>query len=70
MPRIGLEPTHLTAPEPKSGVSTSFTIWAFKRKETLADLALSCQAFCSSFFIFFEQALHLEHHWHYQSVQE
>ncbi len=22
MPRIGLEPTHLAAPEPKSGVST------------------------------------------------
>lgn len=28
MPRIGLEPTHLTAPDPKSGVSTNFTIWA------------------------------------------
>ncbi len=28
MPRIGLEPTHLTAPEPKSGVSTNFTTWA------------------------------------------
>lgn len=28
VPRIGLEPTHLTAPEPKSGVSTNFTIWA------------------------------------------
>ncbi len=28
MPRIGLEPTHLAAPEPKSGVSTNFTIWA------------------------------------------
>lgn len=30
VPRIGLEPTHLTAPEPKSGVSTNFTIWAGK----------------------------------------
>ena len=28
LPRIGLEPTHLTAPEPKSGVSTNFTTWA------------------------------------------
>ncbi len=28
MPRIGLEPTYLAAPEPKSGVSTNFTIWA------------------------------------------
>ena len=30
MPEIGLEPTHLTAPEPKSGVSTNFTIRANK----------------------------------------
>lgn len=28
MPRIGLEPTRLAAPEPKSGMSTNFTIWA------------------------------------------
>ena len=28
VPRIGLEPTHLTIPEPKSGVSTNFTTWA------------------------------------------
>ena len=28
VPRIGLEPTHLTAPDPKSGVSTNFTTWA------------------------------------------
>ena len=28
VPKIGLEPTHLTAPEPKSGVSTNFTTWA------------------------------------------
>ena len=28
MPRIGLEPTHLAIPEPKSGVSTNFTTWA------------------------------------------
>ncbi|BBI16569.1 Uncharacterized protein NCS13_1_0374 [Neochlamydia sp. S13] len=28
LPKIGLEPTHLTAPEPKSGVSTNFTTWA------------------------------------------
>jgi GNAT superfamily N-acetyltransferase len=28
MPRIGLEPTYLAAPEPKSGVSTNFTTWA------------------------------------------
>jgi hypothetical protein len=31
VPRIGLEPTHLTAPEPKSGVSTNFTTWAGER---------------------------------------
>ncbi len=31
MPRIGLEPTYLAAPEPKSGVSTNFTIWADER---------------------------------------
>lgn len=31
LPRIGLEPTHLTAPEPKSGVSTNFTTWADDR---------------------------------------
>ena len=30
VPRIGLEPTHLTAPEPKSGVSTNFTTWAYR----------------------------------------
>lgn len=34
VPRIGLEPTHLTAPEPKSGVSTNFTIWAMKELES------------------------------------
>ncbi len=28
MPKIGLEPTHLAVPEPKSGVSTNFTTWA------------------------------------------
>ncbi len=28
MPRIGLEPTYLSAPDPKSGVSTNFTTWA------------------------------------------
>ncbi len=28
LPRIGLEPTHLTAPDPKSGVSANFTTWA------------------------------------------
>ncbi len=28
LPRIGLEPTYLAAPEPKSGVSTNSTIWA------------------------------------------
>lgn len=39
MPRIGLEPTHLTAPEPKSGVSTNFTTWAM-RLNTLEDLLL------------------------------
>lgn len=32
MPRIGLEPTHLAIPEPKSGVSTNFTTWAKKCK--------------------------------------
>lgn len=30
MPGIGLEPTYLTAPDPKSGVSTNFTIRAEK----------------------------------------
>ncbi len=29
VPKIGLEPTNLTAPEPKSGVSTNSTTWAF-----------------------------------------
>lgn len=32
MPKIGLEPTHLAAPEPKSGVSTNFTTWADEEK--------------------------------------
>ena len=27
----GLEPAHLTAPEPKSGVSANFTTGAFRR---------------------------------------
>lgn len=31
VPRIGLEPTYLAAPEPKSGVSTNSTIWAKER---------------------------------------
>lgn len=33
MPKIGLEPTHLAAPEPKSGVSTNFTTWAWNKDE-------------------------------------
>ena len=32
MPRIGLEPTHLAAPDPKSGVSTNFTTWADEKE--------------------------------------
>lgn len=28
VPKIGLEPTHLAAPDPKSGVSTNSTTWA------------------------------------------
>ena len=28
LPRRGLEPPHLAAPEPKSGVSTNSTTWA------------------------------------------
>ncbi len=28
VPRIGLEPTRLAAPDPKSGVSTNSTTWA------------------------------------------
>lgn len=35
MPKIGLEPTHLAAPEPKSGVSTNFTTWAQNEREWL-----------------------------------
>ena len=31
VPRKGLEPSHLAAPDPKSGVSTNFTIWAGKK---------------------------------------
>lgn len=40
MPRIGLEPTHLTAPEPKSGVSTNFTTWA-KQKQFIFNSCFS-----------------------------
>jgi|SRR5579862_1942134 hypothetical protein len=40
VPRIGLEPTYLAAPEPKSGVSTNSTIWA-KGKD------LQLYSFCS-----------------------
>ena len=29
LPKIGLEPTYLSAPEPKSGVSTNSTTWAW-----------------------------------------
>ena len=32
VPRIGLEPTYLTAPDPKSGVSTNSTTWAMKNE--------------------------------------
>jgi|GEM_PF-6866735 hypothetical protein len=35
MPRRGLEPPHLTAPEPKSGVSTNSTTWAGDLRESL-----------------------------------
>ena len=35
VPRIGLEPTHLAAPEPKSGVSTNFTTWARRESNYL-----------------------------------
>ena len=31
VPRIGLEPTRLTAPDPKSGVATNYTTWALVR---------------------------------------
>lgn len=41
MPRKGLEPPHLTAPEPKSGVSTNFTTWAFKRPKSYIFKSLS-----------------------------
>ncbi len=30
MPRIGVEPTHLTALDPKSSVSTNSTTWALE----------------------------------------
>jgi hypothetical protein len=45
MPRIGLEPTHLAAPEPKSGVSTNFTIWAKISTYRLTRLVSLCQFF-------------------------
>jgi site-specific DNA recombinase len=35
VPRIGLEPTYLAVPDPKSGVSTNFTTWAENRKYCL-----------------------------------
>ena len=35
---IGLEPTHLAAPDPKSGVSTNFTTPAGILKQYLASL--------------------------------
>jgi hypothetical protein len=48
MPKIGLEPTYLAVPEPKSGVSTNSTTWAgcgslllgefFEKHERLARL--------------------------------
>jgi hypothetical protein len=42
VPRRGLEPPHLTAPEPKSGASTNFATWAAAlRAGILADLRLS-----------------------------
>ena len=28
VPRVGLEPTHISTPEPKSGASTNFATWA------------------------------------------
>jgi 8-oxo-dGTP diphosphatase len=40
LPRIGLEPTHLTAPEPKSGVSTNFTTWARENVDEFYALSL------------------------------
>ena len=33
VPRIGLEPTRLTAPDPKSGVATNYTTWALMRRK-------------------------------------
>lgn len=41
VPKIGLEPTHLTAPEPKSGVSTNFTTWAYGQYESVNDTFLN-----------------------------
>ncbi len=35
MPKIGLEPTYLSAPEPKSGVSTNSTTWALVLRKNL-----------------------------------
>ena len=44
MPRIGLEPTHLAIPEPKSGVSTNSTTWARGHGGAiLAVASFSCQ---------------------------
>lgn len=42
MPRIGLEPTSLAAPEPKSGVSTNSTTWA-QVESSLEGLTIFCQ---------------------------
>lgn len=42
VPKIGLEPTHLAAPEPKSGVSTNFTTWAKLCVDSLNILVILC----------------------------
>lgn len=47
VPKIGLEPTHLAVPEPKSGVSANFTTWA--RKYThYTDYPLSLKCYIGS----------------------
>ena len=51
LPRIGLEPTHLTAPEPKSGVSTNFTTWAQNDAIILVDYIV-LKLFVNAKFIF------------------
>ena len=51
LPRKGLEPPRIAAPEPKSGVSTNFTTWANKNDVRLLIFGVLSQLGSNKIFV-------------------